>query len=588
MRVVRVAVEDSLTFWTDIGLFSFEDDQLNATLRPLAEVAHAWSGVLAQGDEQESWLTLMRSSHDTWPTLALAAGLSETITHRWVEQLAADGTVEELEGLAQANRDGVKVEASVLATLAGDSVRRMLAEPKEAERAALAMLGLPLDDAVRAELRPLLTAAVPRERRGIVETLTIAAWDETGSEVDRRLREFLAAEKPPPRDPPKPDAGVLELITSARDDAYQRAFEAASVRLAAGSREDAELVASRLDDGSLEFRRALEAALQEGGNEDLAETMDLRMKAALAKWGSHWNGTDFAEHERSVLQTIAGLGDPGALDWRQRRRLDELADLASTASLNWIRPGFVVERPAEAESWLRAVALLGNFELPALCSQAQLVIDEMAAGEGTDWIIYDGGRDRPLRSWERVEDSERLLSGLVDCLGLLPRQASSGLMDAIGSMPDPSIAARLLERRIKRLRVWAREFAALLLLLVADDRDSRIEEWIDGNDSMLRSAAAVWFSAHAAHGHDVREQLASCLHDPDEGVRERALSHFQPGELTSEQREMIEVLPTLHREPWMCRRCGTDNEAGRTGCVECSAVGPELTKRVEELLREPT
>jgi hypothetical protein len=585
---LRAAVEDSLMFWTDISLFSFEDDQLNATLRPLAEVAYAWSGVLAQGDAQEAWLAQTRSSRDTWPTLALAAGLSETIAHRWVEEFATDGTVEELEAFAQASRDGVTVEAGVLATLAGGSARRMLAEPREAERAALAVLGLPLDDVARAGLRPLLSAAVPRERRAIVETLTVAAWDEAGNEVDQRLREFLAAEKPPPRDPPKPGAGVLELITSSRDNAYQQAFEAASVRLAAGSREDAELVASRFDDGSLEFRRALGAALREGGNGDLAEAMDLQLSAAAAKWGSLWDGVDFAEHERGILQTIASLGDPGALDWRQRRRLDELADLAFTASLNWIRPGFVAEHPAEAESWLRAVALLGNFELPALCSQAQLVIDEMAAGEGTDWIIYDGGRDRPLRSWNRVEDSEWLLANLIDCIGLLPRQASSALMEAIGSTPDRSTAVRVLERRIKRLRIWAQEFAALLLLVVADDRDSRVEEWINGNDPMLRSAAAAWFSAHAANGHDVQEQLARCLHDPDEGVRERALSHFHPGELTSEQRETIEALPTLHRQPWMCRRCGTENEAGRNGCIECSVVGPELVKRVEELLREPT
>jgi hypothetical protein len=71
-------------------------------------------------------------------------------------------------------------------------------------------------------------------------------------------------------------------------------------------------------------------------------------------------------------------------------------------------------------------------------------------------------------------------------------------------------------------------------------------------------------------------------------LQERALSHFQPGGLTSEQRETIEALPTLRPQPWMCRGCGTDNEAGRTGCVECSVVGPELAKRVEELLREPT
>jgi hypothetical protein len=588
---LRVAVDDSLMFWTDIGLFSFEDDQLNATLRPLAEVAYAWSGELAQGDEQEIWLSLMRSSQDTWTTLALAAGLSEAIAHRWVEELAVGGGVDELEAFAQASRDGVKVEASVLATLAGGSVRRMLAEPREAERAALAVLGLPLDDTARANLRPLLSAVVPRERTGIVETLTIAAWDETGKEANQRLREFLAAEKPPPRDPPKPGAGVLELITSSRDDAYQRAFEAASVRLAEGSREDAELVASRFDDGSLDFRRALEAALQAGGNDDLAETMDLQMKAALAKWGSHWNGwigTDFAEHERSVLQAIASLGDPGALDWSQRRHLDELADLASTASLNWIRPGFIAERPAEAESWIRAVASLGNFELPTLCSQARLVIDEMAAGEETNWIIYDHGRDRPLRCWERVEDSERLLSGLVDCIGLLPQQAGGALLEAIGSTPDRSTAVRLLERRIERLRIWARELAALLLLVVADDGDSRAEGWVNDDDPMLRSAAAEWFSAHAANGHDVWRQLARCLHDSDEGVRKRALSHFHVGELTSAQREAIEALPTLPRQPWMCRNCGAENEAGRDSCIECSVVDPELAKRVEELLCEPT
>ncbi|HEX5309376.1 MAG TPA: NACHT domain-containing protein [Solirubrobacteraceae bacterium] len=583
----RSAADDAISFWTEAGLFALEDRELTALLRPVAELAHAWSGALAGEQAQERWLAQMRSTEETWPALALGAGLSAPLAREWLQAASKQTSVFELEALAAAARDGVAFAAEDLVALVDGDALRLLTDPQLAERTALALLSLPLDAPLRERLAEPLSAGVPAARRAIVRVLQLTRWHRTDAHTVSELREFIASQPPPPREKllrPGND-GVLEMLIAARDDPYQRAFEAAAVCLAAGTRADAELVVSRFKDGSFEFRKALGDALRGAGHGDLAEALDAELHAAYAKFKAPWQDVDFDAHTRATLALIAELADDGPLEPLQRRRLDELADFTATASLNWVRPGWTEKRPAPARAWIGAVAALGGFDPRVLAAQARLVAEELADGDDTDSLIYDGGERRVLQGeWSGIADSDAMLRGLIGCIGVLPRQTQGAILAAITSAPDRAQAVALLETRIERVHIWAREFAGLLLLLLAPNPQEMTERWLAGEDPMLRSAAAEWLSARVAGGEDGEEQLLRCLRDADEGVRSQAISHLEDARLSPSLCEELLKLLASEVRPWMCSHCGAENSAGKRACGECHIVGPEVRKRAERLL----
>jgi hypothetical protein len=584
----RSAANDAIGFWTDAGLFALEDGELTALLRPLAEFAHAWSGALADEQGKARWLAQTRSSEETWPALALGAGLSAPLAHGWLQAASDQTSVPEIEALAAASRDGVAFAAEDRAALVNGDALRLLGEPRLAERAALALLWLPLGEPLQERLAELLSAGVPATRRAVVRVLQITRWNLTGAQTVSELREFMASERPPPREMLRPgEDGVWELLAAARDDPYQRAFEAAAVRLAAGTRADAELVVSRFEDGSFEFRDALGDALRGAGHGDLAAALDAELRAAYANFKAPWQDVDFDAHTRATLALIAELDDEKALEPLQRRRLDELADFVATASLNWVRPGWAEKRPATARAWIGAVAALGGFDPRVLAAQARLVAEELQDGDDSDSLIYDGGERRGLkRDWSGIADPDAMLRRLIDCIGVLPRQAQGAIFTAITAAPDRAQAVVLLEARIERVLIWARELAGVMLLLLAPRAQGLSERWLAGDDPMLRSAAAEWLSARVAAGEDGEEQLLRCLQDADDGVRSQAMSHLEDTRLSPALREELRKLLASEIRPWMCSRCGAENSAGKRACGECHVVGPEARERAERLLGE--
>lgn len=303
----RSAAADALHFWIDAGLFSFDGDQLNATLRPLAEVGHASGPAQASEDEPDRWVRETRAVPELWASLALGAGLSPQIAQGWAQAVAIDGGIDELIALANATADGVSLMAEDLTAIIDGCGREHLSHPEDAERAARAILGLPLTNEQRARVRPLLSRAVPAERQAVVEALAITTWAEQGASADQQLRAFIAA-KPPARPAyldPKP--GPLDFLTSTRDDAYSAAFEAAAVRIANGSRADAELVVNRFEDGSMEFRSELCSALDTAGHDDLSKNINADLDAMVVKNQEFW-GHGPRRHGAPVARDRHGFG----------------------------------------------------------------------------------------------------------------------------------------------------------------------------------------------------------------------------------------------------------------------------------------
>jgi hypothetical protein len=141
---------------------------------------------------------MVRSEEDLWPCLSLAAGLSGEIAELWAEGLATNGRAAELSAFLGAHRDGVTFTLESMRAASTGLAAGALTNQDEAEDTAWALIGLPLNEATRKSLRPLLTQAVPTPRKLVVETWAIVRWDEHGAEADARLRKLVSGPKPSP------------------------------------------------------------------------------------------------------------------------------------------------------------------------------------------------------------------------------------------------------------------------------------------------------------------------------------------------------------------------------------------------------
>jgi hypothetical protein len=538
----------------------------------------------------------MRASPDLWPALALASGLAPPFGEAWAAAVRDDAGADELEAFAVGLRDGARLSQTAIDQAARDCGARLLADPDEAAEAAPILISLPLSSETRDALRPLLTTALGRNRALAVDALVAAHWDEPGPDADERLRAFIVGARPEPPSPPPPEPNVL--LMPERDELYGGAFEAAAVRLAAGLRADAELVAGAFEDGGIEFRWELQQALRRGGHDDLAADVNLGM-SGFGRFAADWNLEDFEACERALLGWAAALAPPVVLCARQRRRLDDLADLWATAALNWVHPSWPLKRPELAEMWLGAVAVIGGFDLGVVAAQAQIVLDDMDMGEQTEKLVYDHaeGPVVPLDRWDLAQDPATLLRDLVEMLGLCAHQVAWRAARAIGTAPQDLGAAGLLEYRLKHLRKWSRWFAARLMLIVEEDPagagpggDVRAIRWASSEDMWLRAAAAEWLAyRYLATGGEAGSAALDLLADPDETVRDAALDGFglMPEHLDERARRALRATRESDRQPWTCIYCGESNPAAaQPGCSSCHTSGPSVRSHVGEILGE--
>jgi hypothetical protein len=591
----RAAGEDAVAFWTDTGIFAGDGDAVTANLRQFAELGNAWGPALEGDPNPERWIGEARSSADLWASLALAAGLEPSIGDLWGHAVAANGDVDELIALTDAVDDGAAISRPTLTSLATAAADRLLAQPADAERAAEALIALPLTAGARRQIRQRLVESVPAERRQLIDAMVIVRWDECGRDADERLRRFIAAPAPPfvpgSRDS---DADAPRFFIPRSDDAYHETFAAAAIRIAQLSRADAEMVVDRFvqtREGTRAFRDALETTVRSKGHGDLAARVNEDLEELAARRATSWPSLEeLRATERHLLEHVAALAPPAVLTQLQLRRLNELVDFYATAVLNWIPPGWELRHPATCKTWVQAVAALGDFDTGVLAAQAALVLEDLDGDDAAGHLLGDGGRRRELRHWSRVEQPEATIEAIADCLGRLPHQASNALLEAIGSSPVPEHAVSVLESELPTLRRWARTLAALILVVAAEQipgsgrsiADGYARAWLSSEDAFLRHAAAEWWSYRFPSGQDALER---CLSDPDAGVRRNAVIYLHRDAITPDLRARLE---TLRNEPptgWVCVWCGEENDASaRGGCARCSTSGPNVAEAIADVL----
>jgi hypothetical protein len=580
----RSGATDAVQFWLDTGLFSFDAGTLTARRRPLAEVGVAHSYKSAEPEIARSWVSRARADKILWPVLALGAGLSKTLTGLWVESFSNDGPVDELIEIVDAVSDGAVIDESDIDTLLERS-RHLLKDAERAERVAEAIIMLPLDHKRRTALRPALLAAVPSDRRLLVESFIVTRWNETGIEADQVLRTLIATVEPDPDEPHRGEDGILQIRSSSADGPHQATYEAAAIRLAKQGRTDAELVVAHRFGGSIGHHQKVMGVLRDAGHDDLAEQFNARWKQLAEQRSAFLDGHDFDGDTERLLALTAGLAPPRALTQIQSRRMDDLTALFETAGLGHLHPSWSEHAPDTTRDWLRAVAELGGLDIAIVSAQADQLAREISDQTEDHFFPYELGEDRDLANWDAVTDVESTRAVLVDAFGRI-RARDGRLPLALHIAPAKENAIPLLEARLKKAKNRKAMLIAWSILLCAteSDADQRAETLSSSDDPMMRMAAAEWWSLRAASQRAATPQFVRCLADTDENVRAAALTFLRSELLTDELTQQLSKVKTDRRRGWQCTTCGATNADIKRACTNCSTTGPDARTRASELL----
>jgi len=583
----RAAASETLAFWEEAGLFGFDGGDLTANVRSLAELGSAWMASELNPEEQIRWVSGIREQRDLWACLGLAAGLTAHIAELWAHGLAVGGPADEISTLLSAYRDGVEFTSESLASVALGAKNGALNDAPEAEDAAWVLIDLPVDQMTRMTLRPHFFRSVPAERKRVVEARVILRWEERGADADRLLRALISGPKPPHPSPPRDDARnrghfVLEFHW---DRHFDLVFEEAVLRLAKGSRQDAELAVSSVEDPGFEMVRLLRQALREGGNGDI----ELTEPAAPSLGGLYREPGVFDEAEQKMLGWVAEMAPPQVLDWRRQRRLSEIADLWETFRANWISPRWALDRPEIARPWIEIAIVLGGFDERVLAAEAKQILDELDAGDDVTSMLFDAGKAYPLIEWASVEDPAGTVEQLVRTIGLCSRQVMVAITKALKNAPRELGVAASLSIRVGQLRAWSHWFAALTVLEIHPDADDVARDWLDSEDPLLRSPSAMWWVERLIVHGDGENEVLRALDDEDGDVRDLAVDMMpEAWVLPTTIRLRLEEIAAEEPVGWRCRRCGTDNPPGAgRGCSHCHVVGPDPAATARKRLESP-
>lgn len=580
----RACARDAIEFWIATGLFTLSGTDVRAQPRSLAEAALARQAIAESVSAKE--LMHYRRTSAGWDVLALLALERADVRTTWAEHVAADGSADELMALVDAHLDGARLDTEEIARLVDSAVVDTLRDDPEPDRIVEALLALDLPPLSVGTLRQRVGERLPLQEHPVIDAALLVRSPELTREELDRLRAFFTADRP---ESGHDEDGTLRIDTL--DRLHLRALQDAAVRLIACSRQDAELVASRLEKlGTRRFPSRLRRAFRDAGHDDLAR----EARATPAVERTDWSGFgDFEQATRTALSVAAGLADGRPLSWTERRRLDELADLWTTMRSEWWRPRWVEARTEVLREWMHIAVVLGEFDAAGVAAQAQQLLNELEDDPDADDLLRDDGTIRPLTHWEHLDGCEATADALIHIFGRVTYQALRSLMQALATAPcQQHVHEATLAALPSLTRVWRAE-GALVALATAEDPDDLAFRWSRHEDVRRREAAAAalphLLQTNASRGEELAVTL---LDDQDRGVQAKTVasvaSAVEAGVTLSPA--VIEALIRVEnasRKPYVCRWCDAEVPARMTSCPECHSGGPSYQQDLERALSRP-
>jgi ribosomal protein L40E len=154
--------------------------------------------------------------------------------------------------------------------------------------------------------------------------------------------------------------------------------------------------------------------------------------------------------------------------------------------------------------------------------------------------------------------------------------------EALAHSPIAGVSDRI-EKVLGEIRAINRLHAGSAIIDLGDHVGERAAKWQQSSDPFKRQLAAWWFARQESD--TASEHVERGLMDSDRGVRVAAVRGLRGKTLSEALRVRLQALVSDEAAMgYVCMRCGTVNDAGRTSCTKCNVVGPNLKAEVQKII----
>jgi hypothetical protein len=568
----RITAEAMIRFWDESGIFVIAGttESVAPRITLFAEIGDAMAAAKKREPELRNWVRERVRAGGVEP-LVLAAGLSPVAAQEVAAIAGTQNERELLHATVRAVREGAVLEDEWLApVIAGmlDDIRPGDSEAWESWSRLMELSVERLDQAVLVDA----LSAFPEPYQVVGRALVELRW-RTNRELRENPRTLLDLltithlEKLSSRTPERSPWWKTLLV----DNNLITAIDRAATILIGSVDETVGLTARQLSTAPAVLQKRLVELLKAHGHGHLAEQALAEEKAQQETSLALMRKYDMNAAQR-ILTSLADR--PHApLTYSERLRLDELADLLETLNINIASTRSWQERQEYFPEVVDLIATLGSFHLQAIAGQAAITLDRMAKldrGNAAFFALLDLASSRDLTNWSAVTDHPAAVDLLMRMLAW-GRGDALVAASALWGAPVADLAVPKLRTLIPRLAVSTEHHRIAAHILCSLVEGPEPEAWVNHESPVLRAVAAL--RCEPTTGDRLSIALRQLLWDDDGHVRTAALRRARSIQMTDRNEELSRIAEQPN-PGWMCLRCKTNNEAGRSYCASCNTSGP--------------
>lgn len=589
----NATAREAIAFWDEAGVFlKSSQGEVEPRVKLFSELADAWHHSRVKNEETREWVRRALTDGERDEALKLAASLSKVAATELIRTSVRGGWAPNVFLALETIRQGAEVEGTAIDELVEGLIGLVDGGGQTATKAAAALVAMDVPEHLRDQVLGRIRHNLPRDHALVAEVRATVNWGlEQDDAAMARFEEVLASDPPEPLEKPRDVRARLRL--SGVDGNWSASVAAVAEVLVPLSESNAALAARQVERVGGRSAQRIVDVIKAAGHGNLVANFEKRVGRAIGHANFWVKGLARSDEANDLfLEMVAESGGQAELSIREQRGLDELVDFYFTLGIpdseSFSFADMTLGHPARIRELMRAVVVLGGFDADKLASEARVFRYEAEPQESgsLSQIIYIPGVDRQLNRWSRVSEPDQLVDELIRQLGGARFSAHCAAGALTAAQQSLGVHGKVISK-LDLMRSWRLELGGLLALETSGDERAALElasGWSREGTAPLRRIAGRFAALAIPTLPEARGLFILALADRDSGVRAEAVDSFDAGNLDQELRAAIETARNGATE-WECRWCTHQNRQPSGSCEECQSVGPELSQKINTLLR---
>lgn len=589
----KATAREAIAFWDEAGVFlKSPQGDLEPRVKLFSELADAWHHSSAEDEQSREWVRKALADGERDEALKLAASLSKAAGEELVRAAVRNERAPDVFLALEAIRQGAKVEDAVIDEIVEGLSGLVASGGETGIKAAGELVAMDVPQHLRDQTLGCIQRELPHDHALVAEVRATVNWNlEQDGAAMAQFQEVLASDPPKPVEKPRDVRARLRL--SGVDGRWSAAVAAAAEILVPLSESNAALAARQIERVGGRSAQRIVDVIKAAGHGDLVADFEKRFGRAM-KQANFWIEGLARSNEADdlFLEMVAESGGGAELSIREQRGLDELVDFYFTLGIpdseSFSFAEMTLSAPTRMRELVRAAVVLGGFDTAKLASEARLFRHraDLPESSSLSQIVYMPGGDRGLDRWSRVKKPDRLVDELIRQLGGA-RFSAHRAAAALAAAPQSLEVHSKLLSKLDLMKGWRLELAGLLALETSSNEGEALElatGWAREGKPPLRRIAGRFAALAIPSLEKAKGLFIVALTDHDAGVRAEAVDSLDAGSLDPELRVVIEAARDGSTD-WECRWCTHQNRQPPGSCEECKSVGPELSQKINTLLK---